>query len=102
MEERRFDFRKGEIFLSSPHSVQMGSWANPAFCPLGTWDSFPGGEAVGAVKWTTHIHLAPRLRMRGSIHPFPYTAYDVLLHGAQGQLSQSGHTRLSVLMSAVP
>jgi hypothetical protein len=34
--------------------------------------------------------------MRGCIHLFPYTAYGVLLYGAQVQLSQWGHTRLSV------
>jgi len=29
------------------------------------------GKAAGGVKLTVHIHLLPRLRLRGTIPPFP-------------------------------
>jgi hypothetical protein len=35
--------RGGEDFSSSP-CVQTGSEAHPAFYPMGTWGSFPGGK----------------------------------------------------------
>jgi len=36
---------------------------------------FPTGvKAAGGVKLTTHLHLVPRLRMRGYIHPLPHTS----------------------------
>jgi hypothetical protein len=39
--------------------------------PIGTGCSFPGVKAAGGVKLTTHLHLAPRLRMRVAISPIP-------------------------------
>jgi hypothetical protein len=33
----------------------------------------PGGVRGRGMKLTTYLHLLPRLRMRGTIHPFPHT-----------------------------
>jgi hypothetical protein len=52
------------------HRVQTGSGAHPASYPTGTGGSFPGVKRRG-VKLTTHLHLVPRLRMRGDIYPLP-------------------------------
>jgi hypothetical protein len=53
------------------HPIQAGSGAHPASYPMGTMGSFPGGKAPGIVKLTTHLHLVPRLIMRGAIPPLP-------------------------------
>jgi hypothetical protein len=37
---------EGNIFVSSP-KVKTGSGAHPAFCSVGTTDSFPGDNAAG-------------------------------------------------------
>jgi hypothetical protein len=29
------------------HSIQTGTWAHPASCPMGTGGSFPGGKVAG-------------------------------------------------------
>jgi hypothetical protein len=42
----RFPARATNIFLF--HSVQSGFGAHPAFYPVGTWGSFPGGKVAGA------------------------------------------------------
>jgi hypothetical protein len=38
---------------------------------MGTGGSFPPGQSGRSVKLTTHLHLEPRLRMRGDIPPLP-------------------------------
>jgi hypothetical protein len=48
-------------------------YSKPAFYPMGTRGSFSGDEAAGGVKLTTHLHLVPKSRMRGSIPPLPTT-----------------------------
>jgi hypothetical protein len=48
------------------HMVQISSEVHPTSYAMGTGGSFPGGEA------TTHLHLVPRSRKCGSIHPLPH------------------------------
>jgi hypothetical protein len=62
----RVRFPAGAGNFSFHHRVQTGSGAHPAFYPIGTGGSFPGG-----VKLTTYLHLVPRSRMRGAIPPLP-------------------------------
>jgi len=40
---------------------------------MGTDGSFPEGKEAGGVKLTTHLHLLPRLRMRGAMRLLPHT-----------------------------
>jgi hypothetical protein len=44
-------FPAGAGNFSFHHSVQNGSGAHPASCPMGTRGSFPGGKAAGAWSW---------------------------------------------------
>jgi len=44
----RFRFSVGAGNFSLYHRVQTGSGDHSASCPMGTRDSFPGGEAAGA------------------------------------------------------
>jgi hypothetical protein len=44
----RIRFPAGAGNFSLHHRVQNGSGAHPAFYPMGTRGSFPGGKAVGA------------------------------------------------------
>jgi hypothetical protein len=48
--------------------VQTGSGVHPTFYPTGT-----GGSFRRDVKLTTHLHLVPRSRKRGSIYPLSHT-----------------------------
>jgi hypothetical protein len=54
-----FDSREGQVFFVRRH-VQTGSGPHPAAYPMGTL--------------ITHLHLAPRLRMRGAISPLLHTS----------------------------
>jgi len=57
-------------FFSLRHRVQTGCGAHPPSYTMGTADSSPG------VKWpgreAAHLHLMPRLRMRGAIPAIPH------------------------------
>jgi hypothetical protein len=44
-----FNFRRGQEIVF--HSVQTGSEAHPASCPVGSRDSFRGGKAAQAWSW---------------------------------------------------
>jgi len=59
------------IFRFRVHIV-FGSHLPPSL--LSTGDSFNGGKVAGGVKLTTHLHLAPRLRIRGVIPPLSHTS----------------------------
>jgi hypothetical protein len=54
--------KNGIFFLL--HRVQTGSVVNPA--------SFSVGKTAGGVKLTSHLRLAPKLRMRGTTSPFTH------------------------------
>jgi hypothetical protein len=56
-----FQARKWEF--SVLHSIQADSGTHPASYPMDPYGSFPMGEAVGAVKLTTHLQLVLRSRM---------------------------------------
>jgi len=55
------------------HTAQTGSVAHPASYSIGTGGFFPGEKRPG-VKLTAHLHLVPRLRMRGATSPLPSTS----------------------------
>jgi hypothetical protein len=63
------------IGLTAPNFNNYPAGAHPVSYPMGTRDSFAGGEAAGAVKLTTHLHLVPRSRMRAAIPPLPQYAF---------------------------
>jgi hypothetical protein len=52
--------------------IQTGSGVHPASYAMGTGGSFRG------VKLTTHLHIMPRLRMRGAIPPLPQYVFMAL------------------------
>jgi len=67
---RRLELNAGSNgIFSLDHSVQTGSGAHQASCPMGTGD-LSRRRGRGA-KLTTHLHLVPRLRKRGAIPPLP-------------------------------
>jgi hypothetical protein len=47
----RVQFPAGAGNFSLHYRIQNGSRAHPAFYPMGTRSSFPGGEAAGAWSW---------------------------------------------------
>jgi hypothetical protein len=49
----RVRFAAGDGNFSLHHRVQNGSGAHPAFYPMGTRGSFPGGKAAGAWSYTS-------------------------------------------------
>jgi hypothetical protein len=60
--------------FSSSLCVQTSSEAHPAFCPVGTWDTFPGGKARPGRGADYSHHLVPRSRMSRSYSPLPLLA----------------------------
>jgi hypothetical protein len=55
----------------------------------------PRGWSDRGVKFTTHLHVVSRLRMRGDIPPVPLGSRDgVLLSQAQGQLHFLTHIKI--------
>lgn len=51
-------------------NVQTGSEALPAFCSMCTGIFFPGRQTGPEMKFTTHLHLVPRLKKAGAITSF--------------------------------
>jgi hypothetical protein len=68
---------QGQEFPFLHHRVQTGSGAHPFSYPLCAGG--PRGQSVRAVKVTTHLHLLPSLRMRGSIPPLSLWLHGVVL-----------------------
>jgi hypothetical protein len=60
--------------FSLRHRVQTGSGAHPASNPMGNRGCFPGSKAIVPLI-TTHLHLAPRLKMGGVIPPLPHYVF---------------------------
>jgi hypothetical protein len=54
-------FPTGAKDFSLIHSIQTGSWAHPAFCTVGTKDSFLRGKAASSAK----------VKNDGAIPPLP-------------------------------
>jgi len=51
-----------------------GSGIHGASSPAGgRWRLFPRWWSVRGVKVTSHLHLVPRLRVRGATSPLPHT-----------------------------
>jgi hypothetical protein len=71
----RFPAGAGNYSLN--HRVQDGSGAHPASYPMSTRSSFPGGEAIGGVKLTIHLHLMSRSKNEWSYTSTP----PIRLHG---------------------
>jgi hypothetical protein len=59
------------------HSVQTDSWANPAYYPMGTGASFPGGKAAGAWSWPL-IYIYCRRQERWSYTSAPTYVFMAL------------------------
>jgi len=57
-------------YFSLLQNVQTGSGAHP----IGTGDLPPGGNSAGSRVWT-HLHLVPRLRIRGDTPPISIYAF---------------------------
>jgi hypothetical protein len=55
-------------YYSRLHIDHIGSEAHTASYGMGSGDLFRG-KATRGVKFTTHVHLSPRLRMNGAIPP---------------------------------
>jgi hypothetical protein len=68
-EVSEFESRRGQEF--SPLHVQIGFGVHPISYPMCTGSSFPGVKAAGTWSWP--LHLVPRSRKCGSIHPLPHT-----------------------------
>jgi len=59
-----FDSQNRQGIFHLCHCIQNDSVVHPASYPMGT----------GGMKLTTHLHLVPKIRMHGSICPFPHTS----------------------------
>jgi hypothetical protein len=72
-------FRAGVLFPAVGGIFFFATPSSPALGPTTLLSSgyrglFPHAYCGWGVKLTTHLHLAPRWRMRGSIPPFPHTS----------------------------
>jgi hypothetical protein len=65
---------EGELFCPLCYRVQTGCGASQPPIQWGVVGSYFGGKMAQAWSWPTHLHLAPRLRMRGAIPPLPNTS----------------------------
>jgi len=75
-----FDSQQGlriSLFTTVSRSA-LGPPSLLSILPNGYQGLFPWVESGRCVKLTTHLHLAPRLSMRGAIHPFPQHVFMVL------------------------
>jgi hypothetical protein len=68
-----FDSRRGWEFFSSPPRPER-LWSLPSLLSSGYHGLFPWVKSGRGVKLTTHLHLVPRSRMRGTIPPLPSTS----------------------------
>jgi len=67
--------KRGSISIRSKRFSEMsrpGSGVHPASYSMRYRCFFSGGRAVGGVKLFTDPHIVSRLRMNGSMSPFPY------------------------------
>jgi hypothetical protein len=65
----------GKVSSLLPHA-QFVSRAHTDLYTVGA-DVFPQGYSGRSVKFTIHVHLALKLRVSGSIYPFPCTLSDL-------------------------
>jgi hypothetical protein len=70
--------------FSSPHRPDR-LWGPPILLSNGYPGSYPEAKETGIVKLTTHLHLVPRSRKCGSIHPLPICLHGIISK-ARGQL----------------
>ena len=68
-EELWIDSRKERFFLLQ--YVRKGSGSSPTSFPWG-WGLFMRRESGRGVKMTTHLHLVPKLGMRGAVLPLSF------------------------------
>jgi hypothetical protein len=62
------------------HSVHIDPGAHSASCPMGTWASFPGSKAAGAVKPITHLHLVLKSRTVKLYLHFPIRLHGIVIN----------------------
>jgi len=60
------DYNKQKL---PPHPDR--SWVPLRLLSEGYWEFFPRGLTGRGVKLTTHLHLEPKLKMRGATLPLP-------------------------------
>jgi hypothetical protein len=63
----------GAGFFSSPYLPDR-LWGPPNFLASGYRGLFLREKSIRGVKLTIHLHLVPRSRIRGSVHPLPNTS----------------------------
>jgi hypothetical protein len=74
-----FRFLAGAIKPYFLHSVHTGSVVYPESYPVGTEVLSLAVKQMGR-KAITHLHVVPKLRMRGAIPQFPKHVYGVVLN----------------------
>jgi hypothetical protein len=65
-----FESRQGQKIFCSPN-IQSGPGAHQAFCSIGTTKFFAWGGKASILRLIAHLHLVPRLGMRGAVPPLP-------------------------------
>jgi hypothetical protein len=74
LEYRDFYSLQEQIFFSSPSHLDL-SGTHSASYPMGNGGALsPVVKRVSVVNLTSHVHLMPRLRMRGAIPPLANTS----------------------------
>jgi hypothetical protein len=58
--------------FSLRHIVQISS--EPCHLSNRHWVLFPQGQNGWSMKVTTHLHIVPRLKIRGALSTFPHTS----------------------------
>ena len=64
---------RGKIFFSSPKVHALSGSPHPCIQWLPGF--FLGGKVAGGLTLTTHLHLAPTLRMSRAVRPLPLYAF---------------------------
>jgi hypothetical protein len=64
--------RLGLVLIVTASRPALG--AHTTSYPMCARGSFPRKSSGRVVKLTTHLHLMPRLRMRGAVPPLPHTS----------------------------
>jgi hypothetical protein len=94
----RFDFCQGRGFFSSPPLCPDRLCGPPSLLSNVHRGLFPRGYSGRGIKLTTHLHLAPRLIMRGAVPLLPHVfmAWYLVKHKESFYASKPTGTSLRV------